>query len=124
MDNLDAIKVEDVLEKRRDISAQFRANPQVGQIWNEFDESLVTSYDGTKLYNAYSAEYFFSYELLAGKFVNNRLLASAPALLTAIGVIGTFAGLQLGLNGINLNAESDTISEQIGILIGGAGFLA
>ncbi|ETR74060.1 MAG: methyl-accepting chemotaxis protein [Candidatus Magnetoglobus multicellularis str. Araruama] len=33
----------------------------------------------------------------------NRLLAAVPGFLTAIGVIGTFSGLQLGLSGLDLS---------------------
>lgn len=117
---LNNISPEELVDMRRDISNEIEKNQFVYEIWNEFDESLVTSHDGKHIYNVYNAAFFFSPDSLAGQLVENRLLAAMPAILTAIGVIGTFAGLQLGLKGIDLSAEADVMRQQISILIGGA----
>ena len=117
---LSEVKPEEIAEKRRDIKNRINSTSSVSELWDEFDESLVTSHDGKYLFNVFNAAFFFNPDSLAGKLVENRLLAAMPAILTAIGVIGTFAGLQLGLKGVDLSAESDAMRQQINILIGGA----
>lgn len=78
-----------------------------GNLWQEFDESLVYSAEGTKLSNTLDADHFFNERTLARSLTGNRLLAAVPAFLTALGVLGTFAGLQLGLASLELTSESD-----------------
>jgi hypothetical protein len=69
--------------------------PAYGLLWKEFDESLVHTQG--KISNTIDAEHFFNTRSLANGLTENRLLAAVPGFLTAIGVIGTFAGLQMGL---------------------------
>ncbi|MGV3661001.1 MAG: anti-phage ZorAB system protein ZorA [Prosthecobacter sp.] len=64
-----------------------------------------------------AAEIFTDVELAPG-LSTNRLLQALPGILTGLGVLGTFVGLQLGLGGI-IGANTDKLSEQIPILIQG-----
>src|SRR5690606_20044938 len=71
--------------------------PNVGMLWREFDESLVLSSDQKHLFNTLDAEHFFNARTLAPGLTASRLLAAAPSFLVAIGVLGTFIGLTVGL---------------------------
>ena len=55
---------------------------------------------GYHLFNTLDASHFFNHYSLARGLTDNRLLTAVPSFLTAIGVIGTFAGLQIGLGEI------------------------
>jgi len=91
-------------KKRRDIINRAKRLPNgFADLWIDFDRSLVVSKDGRKLYRALDAAYFFNARTLSPGMTENRLLAAVPGFLTAIGVIGTFSGLQLGLSGLDLS---------------------
>lgn len=66
-----------------------------GKLWKEFDETLVFSPEGSRVFNTLDAAHFFNTRSLSKGLIENRLLAAVPSFLTAIGVIGTFAGLTL-----------------------------
>ncbi|MGE6776466.1 anti-phage ZorAB system protein ZorA [Vreelandella titanicae] len=92
-----------------------------GPLWREFDESLVYSADKSRLFNTLEAEHFFNNYTLAYGLTSSRLLAAAPAFLTAIGVLGTFLGLTLGLKGLQINAgDVETLKDGISVMINGA----
>ncbi len=99
----------ELASRRKDITDSAAKNKDdFGRLWREFDESLVMhrAADGTcKLSNTLDAGHFFNTQSLARGLTENRLLAAVPGLLTAIGVIGTFAGLQMGLAGIDLSSD-------------------
>ncbi|NVK41173.1 MAG: anti-phage defense ZorAB system ZorA [Oceanospirillaceae bacterium] len=97
-------------------------DPKVtGALWREFDESLVYSADKTRLSNTLDAEHFFNSNTLANGLTSSRLLAAAPSFLTAIGVLGTFIGLTLGLKGLQIDAEQiDTLKSGVSAMINGA----
>ncbi len=102
-------------------SESISASSEVGALWREFDETLVES-DG-RLWNTVEADHYFNTDRLASRLVSNRLLTAAPAVLTAVGLLGTFIGLATGLNSLNLS-ESATVEEmRSGIegLVAGAG---
>lgn len=98
----------------------------ISDLWKEFDESLVTDSVNEKLFNTIDAEHFFNKETLAPKITSNRLLVATPSFLVAIGVLGTFVGLTVGLSsleGMANNVGDSGIEElKIGIfgLIDGA----
>ncbi|WP_062460792.1 anti-phage ZorAB system protein ZorA [Demequina soli] len=117
----------DPVDQRRVVAqAAKEGDPVVAGLWHEFDETLATAPDGSALYNTVDADYFFNETTLAPSLVNNRLLAAVPALLTAIGVLGTFVGLWLGLRGLNSHAalgpdaDTDQLLAGIETMIGGA----
>lgn len=97
-------------------------DPKVtGALWREFDESLVYSSDKTKLSNTLDAEHFFNSKTLAYGLTSSRLLSAAPTFLTAIGVLGTFVGLTLGLKDLQVNADDvDTLKVGVSAMINGA----
>lgn len=78
-----------------------QSNNRLGKLWEEFDETLVVSEGEQQLQNTYDAAHFFNTHSLARGITENRLLAAVPGFLTAVGVVGTFTGLFLGLSNIN-----------------------
>lgn len=90
-------------------------------LWREFDESLVLSSDQKQLFNTLDAEHFFNPRTLAGGLTASRLLAAAPSFLVAIGVLGTFVGLTVGLEGlVGSTGEIEALKGGINKLISGA----
>jgi len=102
--------LEDALEKKKD----------VGSLWREFDESLVFSKDKEKLFNTLDAEHFFNTRTLASGLTESRLLAAAPSFMVAIGVLGTFVGLSLGLADLHLGNDLDQLRGDMERMISGA----
>ncbi len=90
-------------------------------LWREFDESLVLSSDQKHLFNTLDAEHFFNARTLAPGLTASRLLAAAPSFLVAIGVLGTFVGLTVGLEGlVGTSDEIEALKGGINKLISGA----
>ena len=111
------VTAENLTEKRPDLRHRAERKGKLGSLWTEFDETLVLS--GNRVQNSFDAAHFFNTHTLASGITESRLLAAVPGFLTAIGVIGTFMGLQLGLSGLDL---SNTEQAQSGInqLVAGA----
>lgn len=78
-----------------------------GHLWEEFDETLieVESNGQVVLQNTLDSHHFFNSVTLANKITESRMLAAVPGFLTAVGVIGTFVGLQLGLAKLNIGND-------------------
>lgn len=111
------------LKRRETEQAAMKQDPKVvGPLWREFDETLVLSNDNQKLFNTLDADHFFNARTLAMGLTGSRLLAAAPSFLVAIGVLGTFVGLTVGLDNLNLDSRSDvdTLRDGIDGLIQGA----
>lgn len=116
------LQQEDLASRQRDLTNKAMAHLQYGRLWKEFDETLVRSPDGQRLFNTLDAVHFFNTSSLARGLTENRLLAAVPGFLTAIGVLGTFAGLQMGLGALELNNDVgvDVLRQGIGHMISGA----
>ena len=115
---LESVDPEKLVEQREQLKENAKKDKELGNIWQEFDESLVRSVDGKRLSNTIDAEHFFNTHKLARGITESRLLAAVPGFLTAFGVIGTFTGLLLGLQGLELGGEDSTqIKEGITRLI-------
>ncbi|MBD7996995.1 anti-phage ZorAB system protein ZorA [Oerskovia gallyi] len=128
-DQLDGVSSENLLNQRSELLRKSATGTPkvVGELWREFDETLVEHHDRARghdtLLNTVEADHYFSADRIAPRLVSNRLLTAAPAVLTALGLLGTFIGLATGLNSLNLG-ESATVEEmRVGIegLIKGAG---
>ena len=110
---------ETLARERRDLRLSANDRPYEGALWTEFDETFVESFDGKHLFNTVDAAYFFNTHNLARGVTESRLIAALPGILTAMGVFGTFVGLQLGLSKININDPSQ-FDESIKLMINGA----
>jgi hypothetical protein len=74
----------------------------------EWKQHLVTveHRDGTgktSLRRSVGAAEIFRDNLLAPNFMRSRLFIAIPGILTGLGVLGTFAGLQIGMGGLDLS---------------------
>ena len=121
---LRAYQSDQLFAKREEINEKMQSRANCSGLWQEFDESLVCM-EGN-LYNTLDASHFFNHYSLARGLTDNRFLAAVPGFLTAIGVIGTFAGLQIGLGEIqdagfgSVDSGVDEIKAGIGGMIAGA----
>jgi ABC-type transporter Mla subunit MlaD len=99
-----------------------RIKNDVGTLWGDFDSSLVDSADGKELHSTEPAEEYFNSETIAPELLHGRLLPFLPNGMTAVGVLGTFIGLTVGLSGLDLGAGSDSTELRAGVsdLISGA----
>ena len=110
-----------LVAERRSLCEKAREQEGCGELWQDFDESLVMSPDGEHLYNTLDADHFFNSHTLARSVTESRLLAAVPGFLTAVGVIGTFFGLQLGLGALELNTgDTEQLKSGISTLISSA----
>ncbi len=95
-----------------------------GHLWLEFDETLleVEQNGEVSLLNTLDASHFFNNSTLAPGITESRMLAAVPGFLTALGVIGTFIGLQLGLSELNIGNDVSVTEMKTGLahVIGGA----
>lgn len=119
LDILNRYRPDQLAAARRDIDDQMDAIPIVGELWHEFDETLVSSRGGEKVYNTLDADHFFNTTTLGQGVTESRFISAVPGMLTAIGVFGTFVGLQFGLGSLNLT-DSETMSTSMSPLIAGA----
>jgi hypothetical protein len=120
---LEGLNADTLHEKRRDILNSIKQiDAESGRLWREFDESLVASDQAPFLRNTLDAEHFFSTHTLSRGLTENRLIAAVPGFLTAVGVIGTFLGLTIGLSGLQIGGEIETVKLTEGIqqMISGA----
>jgi len=111
---------ENLNQQRRALNERAREIGYVGNLWKEFDETLVVIGSEGKLYNTVDSSHFFNSHNLAPNLTENRLLAAVPGFLTAIGVIGTFAGLQMGLAGIDFHGDVNAQASDIRLVIASA----
>lgn len=115
---LKPLERKDIADKRYDLIELARQKDKdIGFLWMEFDETLVEvrRNERVEIRNTLDAGHFFNSYTLAGSITENRLLAAVPGFLTALGVIGTFMGLQLGLADLKLGAGVDVNQMQEGV---------
>lgn len=115
---LENLTREDIATKRYDMLDEAKKRDKdIGFLWMEFDETLVEIQreDKIEIRNTIDAGHFFNSHTLASGITENRLVAAVPGFLTALGVIGTFVGLQLGLSKLELGAGVDVSTMQDGV---------
>lgn len=100
-------------ERRRELRRRAEEETKSGKLWREFDESLVLVESRSRLFNTIDAAHFFNTHALARGLTENRLLAAMPGILTAIGVVGTFAGLQMGLASLSESVTTSSGNESL-----------
>ena len=124
------VAADELLDKQREITNKAIQHKRYGPLWREFDESLVNVPHRGRLFNTLDAAHFFNTHSISRGLTESRLLAAVPGFLTAIGVIGTFAGLQMGLAmlsssigsepGMTKSPDIDELKNGIFGMIGGA----
>lgn len=115
LDSLADVTPENALDRRE------RLRRHGGALWLEFDASLVEEpaplTGALRLHRTVDAAYVFNERTLARQLIQSRLIMATPGLLTAVGLLGAFAGLALGLSGLDLT--SGHIEQGISNLIKG-----
>ena len=67
-----------------------------------------------------SASEVFNSATLAHGLIGNRMLLAVPAILTGLGVLGTFVGLQIGIGSLDLSASQiENLDKSIAPIISG-----
>ncbi|MEG3767921.1 anti-phage ZorAB system protein ZorA [Alteromonas sp. 14N.309.X.WAT.G.H12] len=115
---LNELERDDIAHRREDLLNEAKKRDKdIGFLWMEFDETLVEvqKNDRIEIRNTLDAAHFFNTHTLASGVTENRLVAAVPGFLTALGVIGTFIGLQLGLSQLELGAGVDVNEMQDGV---------
>ena len=91
----------------------------------EFNDLLVVvpvpgkPLEGT-LKRCASASEVFNSATLAHGLIGNRMLLAVPAILTGLGVLGTFVGLQIGIGSLDLSASQiENLDKSIAPIISG-----
>ena len=123
----ESVKIADLVPDWKNVAKQrnkTKKSDVISHLWIEFNESLVESKksDGSISYcNTLDASHFFNSSTLARPLTESRLMATVPGILTAIGVIGTFWGLQIGLSGLNFKSL-ENIQQGVQQIVDGAKF--
>ena len=97
----------------------------IGHFWSEFVKTLIITKnkEGKELiFRSVDAKYFFNEENLIYPKINLQLYKTVPAILTGLGILGTFLGLTFGLSKINLStSDVNVLKEGIKGLLSGVG---
>lgn len=123
---VEGVTRENVAQKRLDLKekalTQLGKDKIIGHLWLEFDETLVlvNKKETLELRNTLDFGHFFNTHTVARGATENRLVAAVPGFLTAIGVIGTFTGLQFGLSELDLSGDVDVMKDGISGVVNGA----
>ena len=115
---LAGLKSDTVTNKMGDLEDAAKTKKDlIGHLWLEFRETLIeVKKDGAVyFYNILDASHFFNSSTLAKGVTENRLVAAVPGFLTAIGVIGTFVGLQLGLSELDISSKVSVEEMKLGV---------
>lgn len=121
IDEISQANINEKANKVREITREIESNKKWQKylyLWREYDNSLIKTESGN-IYSSLDASHFFNSHTLAQGLIESRLFAAVPGMLTAIGVLGTFSGLQIGLAGIELS-DADKIQQGIATVINGA----
>jgi len=90
-------------------STLFRRLEQVlGQPWSEFQRNLVhwKTPEGETITTPLDVSNFLNEDTLFSARMNRAFYAAVPGLLTGWGILGTFVGLTLGLQGLSLEGHN------------------
>ena len=114
---LDINKQIDNVISADDVVAALQESESLKQLWKVFEKSLTKTNDAT--YSTIdSAEFFSTQNLTNG--MNMTFWQSYDGIFTGLGILGTFAGLTLGLSGIDMSSgDIETLKSGIANLLSG-----
>ena len=97
-------------------------------LWSEYDDTLhrLKRYssqngDATEVRATIPAEVYFTTETLVDSRLFEEFVRHLPGILTGLGIIGTFAGLLMGLDGFTPSEDASSARESLKHLLDGVG---
>ncbi|MEG1825280.1 MAG: anti-phage ZorAB system protein ZorA [Cloacibacillus sp.] len=108
-----------------ELNRELKEVPGIGDIWCEYDETLLkveSQEGGTAVYSTVESAQYFNFNTLSPK-INWDQQGKAPSLYTGLGILGTFLGLTLGLLGQEFGVDVDIKQLSAGVtrLLSGVG---
>ena len=97
----------------KDIDASFKNHKRLAPIWADFKKTLVAE----KYSTTNAAEFFNMTNLTVG--MNMTFWQGYGGIFTGLGILGTFAGLTLGLYGVDMTSDIKTLKGSIAQLLSG-----
>ena len=85
-----------------------------------YERNLIIEIGNTKKTNVPSSDFFSDFNVLNVGRVNLRMLDAASGVLVGLGLLGTFLGLSLGIEGIDIS-NTQNIQKSIQVLLDGMG---
>ena len=85
-----------------------------------YERNLIIEIGNTKKTNLPSSDFFSDFNVLNVGKVNLRMLDAASGVLVGLGLLGTFLGLSLGIEGIDIS-NTENIQKSIQVLLDGMG---
>lgn len=109
------------------IARQVMVTPRLAHLWREYAQTLhgisgstVQNQAGHGAWRATTmAETYFTEAALVETPLKTEFYKHLPGILTGIGIIGTFAGLIVGLTHFEVNSDADTVRLSLRTLIQG-----
>lgn len=121
-----ALQSPGVLVSRHAVAEIMQADKTLQHLWDEYTETLHEQYDHVDgerrlvaIRATVPAEVFFNTQVLVDTPLNTEFFRHLPGLLTGIGIIGTFAGLIVGLSGFEPTGSAEAVKSSLGALMEG-----
>lgn len=109
-------EVERVLETQ-DIAAALTESESLAPVWRGFEQTLTKTPE--RAYSTTDAAEFFTPQALT-RDMNMTFWQSYGGIFTGLGILGTFAGLTIGLSGVDMTSGNiDTLKGSIANLLSG-----
>ena len=106
------------------INAKFKNNYYLKDIWVEFEETIEKDKRSNKVYNTLQTEDFFNNQsIITANIKHLEMVKSMPAILTALGLLGTFLAILIGLNEVEV-LQGGQVKGMEGLINGLAGKFA
>ena len=105
---------------KSDDSLRELSTTKMSQILLGYEKCLNIEINSTKKTNIPSSEFFSEHNVLNIGRVNLRMLDAASGILVGLGLLGTFLGLTLGIDGIDVS-NTENIQNSIQVLLNGMG---
>ena len=124
--SIQALHSQGVLVNRHTVAEIMQTDKTLKHLWDEYTETLHEQYDYVdgerKLVSIRAtvpAEVFFNTQVLVDTPLNTEFFRHLPGLLTGIGIIGTFSGLIVGLNGFAPAGTAAAVQASLSALMEG-----
>lgn len=116
------VKTDEELRNAREGWSVNKKRPLLGELNDSLVEVPVSGGGALQrqLKRCVPAVEVFNYQSLAQGLIGSRMLLAVPAILTGLGVLGTFVGLQLGIGALDLDqSQIENLDNSIAPLIKG-----